>query len=76
MKKETDQIIRDEVTLEMASKLTGISVKVLQQRSRRNRLGLVDSVRPKYCFDFRLKFVTLASVQQFQHNKKLLASKN
>lgn len=60
------------VALDAAAEMLLLPYTVISQRSRRQKLGLVDAVRPTYCSDFRRSFVTLESVRQVQQNRALM----
>lgn len=61
-----------EITLDSAAAVLLIPYSVISQPGRRQKLGLVDAVRPSYCSDFRRRFVTLESVRQVQQNRALM----
>ena len=77
MNSNSDQTTeRTEIGLELAARVLVIPYTVITQRSRRQKLGLVDAVRPTYCSDFRRRFVTLESVRQVQQNRALMRNES
>lgn len=67
--KKSDRL---EMALDAAALTLSIPYSVISQRSRRQKIGLVDAVRPDYCSDFRRRFVTLESVKQAQRNREIM----
>lgn len=63
---------RREIALDAVAAVLSMPYSVVSQKSRREKLGLVDAVRPTYCSDFRRRFVTVESVKQVLQNRALM----